>query len=80
MKSATRNRRLGFIQKRYLGLYPRGVNIGDQFCVFVEGCVRFVIGKLGGRSEHQLVGDDMRRVSWMVRLSAWETSKEQRLV
>ena len=57
MKSATKNRRLGVTAKRYLGLYPRGTQIGDQICVLVGACVPFVIRKLEGRNEHQLVGE-----------------------
>ena len=55
MKSATRTRRLSITEKRYLGLHPRA-NIGDQICVFIGACVPFVIRKLGGRNEYQLVG------------------------
>ena len=57
MKSACKNRRLGVTEKRYLGLYPRGANVGDQVCVFIGVCVPFVIRKLGGRNEYQLVGE-----------------------
>ena len=57
MKSATRTRRLSITEKRYLGLYPRGANIGDQVCVFLGACVTFVIRKLRGRNEYQLVGE-----------------------
>ena len=57
MKSASKNRRLGVTEKGYLGLYPRGANIGDQVCVFIGACVPFVIRKLGGGNEYQLVGE-----------------------
>ena len=57
MKSATKKRRLGVTEKGYLGLYPRGANIGDEVCVFIGACVPFVIRKLGSRNEYQLVGE-----------------------
>ena len=57
VKSATKNRRLGVTAKRYLGLYPRGANIGDQVCVFIRPCVPFVIRKLRSRNEYQLIGE-----------------------
>ena len=57
MKSASKNRRLGVTEKGDLGLYPRGANFGDQVCVFIGACVPFVIRKLGGGNEYQLVGE-----------------------
>ena len=57
MKAAVQRRRLGMTTQRYLGLFPRGTEPGDQVCVFTGGWVPFVIRRNQARDEYQLVGE-----------------------
>ena len=57
MKAAVKLRRLGVTAKRYLGLFPRGTQIGDHVCVFTGACVPFVIRRHETEDKYQLVGE-----------------------
>ena len=57
MKAAVQRRRLGTTMQRYLGLFPRGTEVGDQVCVFTGGWVPFVIRRNQARDGYQLVGE-----------------------
>ena len=57
VKAAVHRRRLGMTKQRYLGLFPRGTEVGDQVCVFAGGWVPFVIRRHQARDEYQLVGE-----------------------
>ena len=57
MKNAVKRRRLGMTTQRYLGLFPRGTEPGDQVCVFTGCWVPFVIRRHQSRDRYQLVGE-----------------------
>ncbi|KAK0638428.1 Heterokaryon incompatibility protein 6 [Lasiodiplodia hormozganensis] len=56
VRRATRNRRLGVTEKKYLCLLPRHSKVGDIVCVFVGCHVPFVIRGTGS-GRYQLVGE-----------------------
>ena len=56
MKAAVKLRRLGVTAQRYLGLFPRGTQVGDRVCVFTGACVPFVIRGRGTGDGYRLVG------------------------
>ena len=56
-KAAVRNRIFGVTEKRYMGLLPRGTQIGDQVCVFKGGPLPFVVRRRLDRDEYLLIGE-----------------------
>ena len=57
MNAAIKRRRLGMTMQRYLGLFPRGTEPGDQVCVFTGGWVPFVIRRHQDGNGYQLLGE-----------------------
>ena len=57
MKAAVKLRRIGVTAKRYLGLFPRGTQIGDHVCVVTGVCVPFVIRRHETEDKYQLIGE-----------------------
>lgn len=61
-EAAVQGRRFGTTQKRYMGLVPRGTQVGDQVCL-MGGDIPFVVRPQRGRSAsdgvvvYQLVGE-----------------------
>ena len=56
-KAAVRNRIFGTTEKRYMGLLPRGTQIGDQVCVFKWGRLPFVVRRRLDSDEYLLIGE-----------------------
>ena len=56
-EAAVTGRRFGITSKRYMGLLPRGTQLGDQVCVFLGSHVPFVIRRQEMFDSYQLVGE-----------------------
>ena len=40
-----------------MGLVPRTAQVGDEICVFLGGYVSFVVRRIHGKEEFELVGE-----------------------
>lgn len=56
-EAAVKGRRFGTTPKRYMGLFPRGTNPGDEICIFSGGHVPFVVRRQVTSGLYQLVGE-----------------------
>lgn len=57
-EAAVYGRRFGTTSKRYMGLFPRGTQEGDQICIFSGGHIPFVVRRQQATSsKYQLVGE-----------------------
>lgn len=55
--NATRARRFGVTEKKYIGLFPRGSRHGDLICVPPESHIPFVIRESSGGQGYVLIGE-----------------------
>ena len=56
-EAAVKGRRFGTTFKRYMGLLPRGADVGDQICVFIGGHIPFVVRPQERNGLYQLIGE-----------------------
>ena len=56
-KAAVEGRRFAVTRKGYMGLVPRTAQLGDEICVFLGGYVSFVVRRIHGKEEFELVGE-----------------------